>query len=738
MNYLNGMPCHKYIIRKLAIDSDILEFERAFIDMLTGADISDGEIVTALTLMEQHILPDGPIAGKHFDIDGNVNMGDFINNIRFDNEIPTHKNCRAYYRKYDKHYTACKACSYSSINKNGNIDNEHKIIRFIVSSKENLLYVKDKIKASDFESVYDILEYAIVQRPLFFPFYRNTCEFYFSKERDDTDFSDQEIPETLLDDLISKLKLQRPPKEFMTEGWDERYGGYLSDILYEIPCPTKKQVDVAIANFYAFKKKEKSRKKKDDIASSTKKEAHIYQPTIESIVFPEKKIEKKDEEKSNAEDSEQIKEVINEQKERSRSKEEQKSNESGEKDTKERDAAAKADNIEIIDDIDSAGEYITIESESDIPEYAEPDGNKTPYHPTVFVDEMEASAINLDKCSALTAAAFEKTVCSDGRVCVECVFTETEDLYLLFYVRGLRKFFYTSMSAEQSSGYDAAIAVLKRDGIEKICYSPLMLYAFVRHTKGFLRNLYSIESAAALLEENCSNGLLVYAEEAKARRAVSGEDFDSEYEVISPVFSYMPAYYWIKVTQSKKIQKKDCKYQEIQLKLFDEAVGSGYLMASYLYSEGYSLQILNPGVYRFRKEYVQKPRENGKFIKYELCSEIANKIHLLRKVCCNLAEKGVLRRRAIYLMQIYQNGINFFVEEQDAAFAITIISVEFLNVFGENKAKHIELQTAYVTKEKIKGTATSLLSLEDRNRAKQMRIYKEQMMKKMNTAQADD
>lgn len=734
MDYLNGMPCHKYIIRKLSTDSEILEFERAFIDALTGVGVSDSEISTSLTLMEQHILPGSPIAGKHFDIDGNVSMGDFINNVRFDNEISSHKNCRGYYRKYDNHYTACKACPHSSIYKNGNLDQEHKIARFMVSSKENLLYIKDKVKPAEFESVYDIMEYAIVQRPVLFPLYRNICEFYFSKDRGEADFSDEKITETLLDDLISKLKIQRPPKEFMSEGWDKRYGGYLSDILYEIPCPSKKQVDEAIEKLHAFRKKEKEekkKKKKADIPAPDTKEPPVYQQTIESIVLPEQKDEKKDgpadDDKSSAgscrADSDPgtmivlYDKTVNSNAGQSSTGNAREENRQDQKDV---------DDIEIIEDIDSLGEYVTVESE-DKAEYTEPGGYKIPYHPSVFMDEMEASAICLDRCSAITAATFEKTACSDGRVCVECVFTETEELYLLFYIRGLRKFFYTSLQ-NKSSGCEAAMSVLQRDGVEKICYSPFMLHGFVRHMGGFIRNLYAIESAAALLEEQCGSGLLVYAKDVKARQASPGEDFDSEYEVISPVFLYMTSYYWMKVTQSKKIQKRDVKDQEIQLKLFDEAAGTGYLTASYLYSEGYSLQLLKPGVYQFKSDFIQKPKKKGRFIDYELTSEMQDKIRLLRLVCCNLADKGILRRYKINLMQIYKNGVEFFIEEQDTAFAMTAISVEFLNVFGENMIRRVELQTTYLTEEDMKGESVNLLSLEDRNRAKQMRTYKEQAM----------
>ena len=731
LKYINGFPCHKYIIRKLLSDNEILEFERAFIDVLSNAGEDDESILMALTLMEQHIPADSPIAGKHFDIDGNVNMGDFINNIRFDNGIPSHKNCRSYYRKYDTHYAACKACPHSPLYKNGNLENEHKIIRFMITSKDNFLYLKDKIKAGDFESVYDIMEYAIVSKPLLFPFYKNVCEFYMNRDRNDADFSGKELPETLLDELISKLKIQRPPKEFMSEGWDERYGGFLAEILFKMEEPSKKQIDNVLKDFSVYRKKvredktkKKNKKCKEELQpEDSLKTHHEYQQTLDSL-------EAAHAHTYNNQDREVKNVEYNEGRQQDIPSETISRTEiivySG---STTGNNGQESDFIEVIDNIEDLGESVFVEAkELTVGKYEEPGGNKIPYHPTVFQEELEAIAINLDVGTTLMMATFEQTAVSDGRVCVECIFTEQEKMYLLFYIRGLRNFFYTSL--EEGRGGEVALSILQREGVSKICYSALLLYGFVRVNKGFIKNMYSIESIAALLQEQCDYGLETYASAVKARESVPGDDYDRPFEAISPVLKYMPSYYWIKGTQSKKMLQKNVKDQEIPIRMFDEAVSTGYITASYLYMEGYSLQMQAPGTYRFRNQFNRQPKERGRFIRYEILVEREDKIALIRDVCCSLAQNGIFRRYGIYIMQIYKQGIEFFIKEEDVEFATTMISVNFLNVFGEKGIRRIELQTSYRVDDKADGNTGSLLSKEDLGRIKELKEY----MEKTNTA----
>ena len=67
---LNGMPCHKYIIRNLETELDMLEFERAYAEVMFAHAYNTSEIEVSLTALSMVLPKHSKVSGKTFSILG--------------------------------------------------------------------------------------------------------------------------------------------------------------------------------------------------------------------------------------------------------------------------------------------------------------------------------------------------------------------------------------------------------------------------------------------------------------------------------------------------------------------------------------------------------------------------------------------------------------------------------------------------------------------------------------------
>lgn len=218
---LNGLPCHRYIIRNLANERDILEFERSFIEIMYEHNIPDEDIDMALITIGNYISKKSPIYGKSFDIRGNgPAIGGIAASVLFDPNIPSYGKCVSYYRKYDKSCHACVLCDISKRYNRFRYEEELSLIRFVLEKKDNyLLLVKHGLHSGLFRSSVDITEYASSLRCYPFQLYKNIIDAMPENKLDDDFFSSCSLSPKICKFLHGKLRRMRLPDAYAEKDW---------------------------------------------------------------------------------------------------------------------------------------------------------------------------------------------------------------------------------------------------------------------------------------------------------------------------------------------------------------------------------------------------------------------------------------------------------------------------------------------------------------------------------------
>lgn len=218
---LNGLPCHRYIVRNLANERDILEFERSFIEIMYENNISDEDIDMALITIGNYISKKSPIYGKSFDIRGNgPAIGGIAASVLFDPDIPSYGKCVSYYRKYDKSCHACVLCDISKRYNRFRYAEELSLIRFVLEKKDNyLLLVKHGLHSGLFRSSVDITEYASSLRCYPFQLFKNIIDAMPENKIDSDFFSSCSLSSKICKYLHGKLRRMRLPDAYSEKDW---------------------------------------------------------------------------------------------------------------------------------------------------------------------------------------------------------------------------------------------------------------------------------------------------------------------------------------------------------------------------------------------------------------------------------------------------------------------------------------------------------------------------------------
>ena len=199
---LNGMPCHKYILRHLRSTVDAIVFRKTYVNTMIAAGARYEELEALLPLLSLKLDPNSPIAG--YDFYGTVKPisgFSFIDSIRFDEDVATFRSCDRFYKQFDKKKTACRLCPLSNTYLNKNFDLEKAVLTYALSSPAAFQYVFDKqVTADHFKSVIDIMRpFSYTQKASYYPLFAQTfLALQDSKIRDDY-FSSKEAGNTSAD-----------------------------------------------------------------------------------------------------------------------------------------------------------------------------------------------------------------------------------------------------------------------------------------------------------------------------------------------------------------------------------------------------------------------------------------------------------------------------------------------------------------------------------------------------------
>lgn len=740
-NYLQGMPCHKYIFRNLKNHAEAVAFQRAFVDTLTANKVSDPDIAMALSLLDVNLGQNENLSGYSFaKWDSNHLFGDdVLSNIRFDNSVPTYRCCTQLYKKYDEKRPCCMLCSLSPKYANALGVEEQALIRFAFASEENYLFLLDEGLTKDhFVYNIDLMESMTTQKPCPFPVYRSAFLSLYDPASRAEYYSGgcESLTMQMQSFLVQCIRLAKPPKTYLTADWTVRFCRILADMIYAgEPCTKEK----AVRHIASLKNRVKNANRtvigpKSNLTadSLSKPKGTVSQEQVEAAVATD---EVKTSDLDSVYDSGINTGLFNSFSSKDLSAEDMKNfvddstyyiNEDVSIDM---DALmdmllargknrATAGEVQLTEGLGIDVEnFLSVISSSTLPARTEADNGYAPYDdweyytgdeetidiesrvvcgnelplitiPVIESCEYEKVAVSLDDGNAKDRAIFESGVLKCKQLCVEVVKNEKGLPGFIMWVPQLRNYFYSFVCYKE-----VLTDIFSYAKIEKVCFQPYILYSFLAEKNMVLKNVYSILGAYSFLYTGISGetyesvmGVL------RANEAIGGVTYPGKYQCESSYLLYLPSYSYIKRSQYRDLEKHGRLLPFEESCYFDEAVGISY-SRSYLPDAAPLFEMEKPGAFKFIPYEGVKSYIEGSFITYRLTPGKSNTpcSKVLFNVLGKLAESGRMRKHSIWVAWFGENSVTLFIEKKSLAYMTTIINVTFLSYVEDTGDKSIEV-----------------------------------------------
>lgn len=249
---INGMPCHKYILRGLGTTVDAIVFRKTYVNTMIAAGATYEEIEAALPLLSIKLDRNSPIAGYDFSAYTNQTQGlSLIDSIRLDDDVATYRTCDKFYKKFEKKAIACLLCPLSAKFSNRNIQIERAVLSYALSSPSALQYLIDNcVTAEHFTSVIDVMGYfSYPQKPSCYPLFAKTFLALQQPEIRTDYFSAKEKGVTSAELIAyhdANLTSGYIPRGLISPELTLRLEEVLSVELEKGPCPDKSKIDLLI------------------------------------------------------------------------------------------------------------------------------------------------------------------------------------------------------------------------------------------------------------------------------------------------------------------------------------------------------------------------------------------------------------------------------------------------------------------------------------------------------------
>ena len=704
---LNGMPCHRYIIRHLTSQKDILIFEKIFVETFLSYEYCIEDIEKCLCLLPQYIQPNSPICDQQFDLMGEFSLSDsLVYNLCLDNSIPKYKNCSAYYKTIDEACHACQLCPYSVKYKNSLRTEELQLVRFAFSSPAHYEMVKSShIKITHFKSVEDVMNVcASAKGPLLYPLSKNlykvlsaTADKYFQSPQANCAF-DYKIRSKIASDILKN----HLPGECYQHGWINKIIDIWEEDTFSIPvCDenTAQQYINALLHRekYVQLKKHDTKVKKSDIKQTDiniSQSAHpvnlteyIKQmqsdptetvPTADNTAAPPLSIPEEgcstpdDPLPAQKEAAVPVEEVSSGSSSYDTSQT-KKYNDNEESKTAEPIFDLSADHIEIVEKNDTIYETaIPIKSHT-IPPYSsapfqieklDMNGNLI-YFPKVHDYELESCSVSLDTRNALILSKFETAIMSAKRMTIEIIENDHDQRMILIWVPSLRTFFHSTLTEPLSA--EIIFSLISRRSVLKITYSPYLLYSMIYHIgNGQVRNLQSLQTMHDLVSTDNfdfissmrSNGITA---------AIPGMHFKSKRMVTSEVFLYMPFYSTVYRKMCRLLKSQNCEDTYETHSRINEFLGASYDLQYYFtgINKNFLFYMPRPLFIKISPVDMRCLSQSGYVVTYDMDYLENPKQPVLSQVLYLLCSTGRLRNLSLQLIDYFEKKIVLFVTETD-------------------------------------------------------------------------
>lgn len=302
-------------------------------------------------------------------------------------------------------------------------------------------------------------------------------------------------------------------------------------------------------------------------------------------------------------------------------------------------------------------------------------------------DEVERYAEHLTNSTAWMF--FENTVLSDRFMAVEALHTSDKRDFLLFWGRGKKCFFFLYMT--DSDVMEMIKPYLTRNQYIKISYQPYHIYAFGRKYGIEIKRVFSIQTCYSFL--NNGTPLLTYEDTINYFCTKKmNEKMDDNYPML---LAGMKMYPFI-CSQCNRLLKESGTLAKMDSFVdYDEAISRSYYIDD-LYENARGIpafQLVGANAYVFPQVERGKVLTPGKYFNFQIGEgyESYEAKRVIIGVITYLAEKGRFRKCNIYLCNITDMTVKFFIPDYYVRYFETLFSRIFADIAKEKVGKKLKL-----------------------------------------------
>lgn len=727
--FLQGMPCHKYILANLETQDDANVFLKDYVHTMLHVGFSEREIEESFLELTARANARFDFTTWAYDVPGMSR----VESIQFCEDVSCHKHCYQLYKEYDKSGAACNTCPLANTYKNAHIDEESLLVNYALSGKKALDYILNKgIDETVFVSQIDIMSSFNVKRGYAYPYFKNS---FMALKSQDLSLSKEELADKIKAYHIEKIRRLKLPIASMKADTIAKislvlYLTYFSNIETDISaldvdraCSTLLKRDRYVAPHGYTNIADGTTLNECFLVSSNKiesadKSASINPKPIASDIdreFPDNRDLVYLEESPKPSITNLFDDfflgqpMINEEVHG-----EGNSFSSGsspildsEKDHSFPDKeSASGLNVRLENEVMPSGVisgyYLTDNDEPSIVYNETPQDNFWYYMPKdifgiPYISKEEllhftySLAIEKNRHIFLTQVRREKIV-SVEVVCIDL----THELYLLFYSPKCRAYFSTSLQ-DVSILNTYLSAILKKPSIIKLCYAPYVLVASLWAHNIYVKGLESLLCIGGLVFPGHSFDPSLCMSLLGAKRGVANVNFKSASSTDESIrdtrcfaLAYMCQYPKTHMILKRKISKSGMLNLYEKKNHFANTVGLFYF--SNLTQSDFSVLFgMNKcGTYVFQETHTSSYRYEGVYYRYEFLGIPKHCKDFPMELLLCLEEKGKLKTPGINVLGISEKHIEFFFCKEDEGRLKEIVHVALLSLLEIDALKTIQ------------------------------------------------
>lgn len=655
MDKFSTPPCYKYIAKNLSSPNDRYVFSRHFFEKLSTSHV---DITESIMLYSSLSMPAS--VGKPYSYnEEELSPAEYYKIIMDLSDIPA-VSCPQFYKAQlnpNNQNNLCHICNLSKSCKTANYETECAIMKYIISSRENLVRFDNLGVKNVFKSVYDIASEIDFNMPAVVPLLKTAYSVICSIP--DEVYATNDI-RTRLEGLVGKITVeatknpnvrdvQMSNHKSLPVAWELVISDILSakDLNYDEVCAEVSKVDLVGS------KKKKANKKKNDIVQEN--------PLFDLLLSPSHNDENSIEKDNHFDHSQTI-------------------------DTSESNPITP----EEAGTLNATSIIAKEDSETHISKYSVPaiDEGDLIYNLTVNKNTFKHYSYSYKSKEDEIFKIIQKS----RRLPLEVIYDEKGFAYLFMFVRAIGKFFYCPIDKNIPN---SLIAILLSKSVIKICYQPYFLYSLLRLYDIRICGVYSICTMDKLLHPEAQIAYYRDYFNVYAGDFVNLKPVDTGFDEFDTLIQNLQKYILIQAKQTRCTFDAS-KYNKMHSR--DEVLGSSFLRILNLKLNDYLFSLAADGSFIYNREFELIARHDGFFVTYSVGAEdldIKELPDIYLDALYELSSKGRFKKYNIQLVTITDTAMTLFIGESEYELITTVLQKHFNRYALINHIEKFELNVAH-------------------------------------------